>query len=59
MLRRIAANPKLHMAVYKDVRKAVVARFPYVVLYRQEPGFVLVIAVFHASRNPNIWKSRA
>jgi len=59
VLQRIAANPKLHMTVYKDVRKAVVARFPYVVLYREEQGLVLVIAVFHAGRDPNVWKSRA
>jgi toxin ParE1/3/4 len=59
VLRRIARNPKLHAAVYKDVRKAVVARFPYVVLYREEDRSVVVIAVFHASRNPGVWKSRA
>ena len=59
VLQRIAANPKLHSTVYKDVRKAVVTRFPYVVLYREEPGFILVIAVFHAARDPNVWKSRA
>jgi toxin ParE1/3/4 len=47
------------VTVYKDVRKAVVNRFPYVVLYREEPGALVVIAVFHAARDPNVWKSRA
>jgi toxin ParE1/3/4 len=56
---RIASNPRLHTAVYGDVRKAVVARYPYVVLYREESREVVVIAVFHTARNPSIWKSRA
>ncbi len=30
---RISANPQLHGFVYQDVRKAVVRKFPYVVLY--------------------------
>ena len=56
---RIAANPRLHGTVYHDVRKAVVGRFPYVVLYREDAGEVVVIAVFHTSREPSIWQSRA
>ncbi len=58
VFKRIAVNPKLHAAVYNDVRKAVVARFPYVVLYREEAGVLIVISVFHTSRNPAVWKSR-
>jgi plasmid stabilization system protein ParE len=58
VLRRIAANPRLHAVVYQDVRKAVVKRFPYVVLYHEEPGEVIVIAVFHTSRDPSVWQAR-
>ena len=39
-------------------RKAVVSRFPYVVLYREEAGEVVVISVFHTARDPSIWQSR-
>ncbi len=45
-------------AVYGDVRKAVVRRFPYVVLYREDAAEVVVIAVFHTSRDPSIWQAR-
>jgi plasmid stabilization system protein ParE len=55
---RIAANPKLHAKVYKEVRKAVVAKFPYIVLYQEEPGEVLVVSVFHTARDPVNWQSR-
>jgi toxin ParE1/3/4 len=58
VLDRIAANPRLHMTTYRDVRKAVVNRFPYVVLYREENGEVIVIAIFHCARNPAIWQAR-
>src|SRR5882724_10150860 len=36
VIRRISLNPRLHQIIYRDVRRAVVARFPYVVLYREE-----------------------
>src|SRR5262245_52810411 len=58
VLQRIAANPRIHGVVYQDVRKAVVRRFPYVVLYREDQGEVVVISVFHTSRDPSIWQSR-
>jgi toxin ParE1/3/4 len=59
VLNRIAANPQLHASIYGPVRKAVVSRFPYLVLYREEPGEVVVISVFHTARDPSIWQSRA
>ncbi len=55
---RIAANPALHAKVYRDVRKAVTARFPYVVLYQEEADEVLIISVFHTSRDPAVWQAR-
>ena len=58
VLNRISAHPQLHPMVYGDVRKAVVRKFPYVVFYREEAGEVVVIAVFHAARDPAIWQSR-
>jgi plasmid stabilization system protein ParE len=59
VLARIAANPQLHGIVYQGVRKAVVQKFPYVVLYKEEAGEVVVIAVFHTARDPAIWQGRA
>jgi plasmid stabilization system protein ParE len=56
---RIGANPLLHAAVFADIRKAVVARFPYCVFYRAEATRVEVIAVFHTARDPSVWQGRA
>ena len=58
VLRRIAANPRIHATTFGDVRKAVVRRFPYVVLYRDDTVEVVVVAVFHSSRDPKVWQAR-
>lgn len=57
-IRAVAANPKMHATVYQDVRKALVPGFPYVVLYREDQGELVVISVFHTSRDPAEWQSR-
>ncbi|WP_439623270.1 type II toxin-antitoxin system RelE/ParE family toxin [Gemmata sp.] len=56
---RLSANPLIHREVFADVRKSVVRRFPYCVFYRPHPDRVEVLAVFHTSRDPQIWQSRA
>jgi len=55
---RIGANPRMHQVVRADVRRAVVARFPWVVFYRALKDRVQVIAVHDARRDPNRWESR-
>jgi hypothetical protein len=37
---------------HEDTRRALLARFPYALFYRAEPDRVLVIACFHAKRDP-------
>jgi plasmid stabilization system protein ParE len=49
----------MYSVVFGDVRKAVVMRFPICVFYREEATCARVLAVFHTSRNPNHWKTRA
>lgn len=55
---RIGAQPRAHGIVYKDVRMAVVLGFTYCVYYYEEPHRVVVISVFHTSRDPAIWQGR-
>jgi toxin ParE1/3/4 len=59
VLDRIAGKPEFYPKVHHDVREALVRGFPYCVYYREEPGYVLVLSVFHTSRDPKIWQSRA
>ena len=57
-LDQIQESPQLHAVVYRDVRRALVRRFPYAVYYRIEPKRLAVIALYHAKRDPTRWRSR-
>lgn len=55
----IIDNPFSHPVVEGSrVRRALVDRFPYIVVYTIEPDFILIVSIFHTSRNPIIWRGR-
>ncbi len=54
----IANQPDRYPVVRGDVREAIVSRFPYCVYYRVKPDRVVIVAVFHGSRDPAGWQSR-
>ena len=58
VLDTISRQPLRFPVASGDVREAPVSRFPYCVYYRVKPMRVVVIAVFHTSRNPAAWQSR-
>jgi plasmid stabilization system protein ParE len=41
---RIAANPLIHQVVFSDIRRGLVRRFPYAILYRPHAERVEVVA---------------
>jgi toxin ParE1/3/4 len=53
-----AEKPSQHAAVRGDIRRVMVNRFPYSVYFRAEQRRIVVLAVFHSSRNPAIWLTR-
>ena len=57
-IQRAAANPKAWTTIDGEVRRSLVRRFPYGVLYAEENDGVLVLAVMHLHRNPGYWKGR-
>ncbi len=57
--RQISVMPELHAVVHKDVRKALIRKFPYALFYRIRDGQIVVLAVFHVKCDPERWKSRA
>ena len=59
VLERIGRTPEMHAVVYEGVRRALTRRFPYVVYYRMEGNEVVVLGIFHTSRDPREWQSRA
>ena len=54
---RLRQFPEVHPIVYRDTRQALLRRFPYVVYYLFEQGRVEILAVFHASRDPETWRA--
>ena len=57
-LQVMADNPEIFQVIYKDVHRAVVQRFPFVIYYQVEEETIVVLAIIHASRNPHDWKKR-
>ncbi|MBN2490381.1 MAG: type II toxin-antitoxin system RelE/ParE family toxin [Planctomycetes bacterium] len=57
-LRAIRENPHRFPVVFRDTRRALVRRFPYAVYYRVLDDLALVIACFHARRDPKRWRKR-
>jgi len=55
---RMGSNPRQFPVVFKNVRRALLRRFPYSLFFIVEERSLLVIACFHASRNPAQWKRR-
>jgi plasmid stabilization system protein ParE len=41
-----------------SVRRALVNKFPFAILFSVLPGEVYIYSVFHTSRNPIIWQGR-
>ena len=40
------------------IRRRLVHRFPYGLLYRIDPDEIVILAVMHLNRRPNYWMSR-
>ena len=55
-LRDIILNPLQFKTVYKNFRMALTKRFPFEIFYTIDDDKILVHHVFHASRNPKVWK---
>ena len=58
IVKMIAENPKRFPVIRRDVRRALLRRFPYGIFYRVVSGHMVVIACFHGKRNPKVWGSR-
>jgi len=54
----ISTNPDIYVLFFKDIKKYVLKKFPFIIYYQFKDLVVKVIAIFHTSRNPEIWKKR-
>ena len=53
-------NPNIYSKRYDDVHCMIIKKYPFLVHYsiNQNLFYVEIFAVFHTSRNPQIWKAR-
>jgi plasmid stabilization system protein ParE len=54
-----STDPERFPIMHRDVRCVRVRRFPYSVFFRAESSRIVVLAVFHARRDPAVWRARA
>ena len=54
----IRTYPDAGSPLGRKLRKVVVKRFPYSVIYRHEDGCIYVVAVAHHRRHPGYWRMR-
>jgi plasmid stabilization system protein ParE len=54
----IAAHPARGPIISSGIRRRLIHRFPYSILYRNDPDAVVVLAIMHQKRHPEYWLSR-
>jgi len=57
-LEQIAKQPQRFRRMRGDVRRAVMRRFPYSIYFLHEIDSIVVLAIFHARRAPQILEDR-
>lgn len=57
-IRNVVDYPTMWPVIDDDVRRCMVHRYPYGVLYSIETSGVFILAVMHLHRDPDYWKQR-
>jgi plasmid stabilization system protein ParE len=55
---RVAEYPQAWSIEWGDVRKCLLHKFPYKLMYSVEEDHILIIAVAHQHRKPDYWVGR-
>lgn len=54
----IAESPKTWPIIEGELRRRLVRRFPFGILYYIDPNEIVVVAVSHLRRKPSYWRGR-
>jgi plasmid stabilization system protein ParE len=57
-IEQIRANPEAYERVGDEIRRKLLKRFPYGVLYAVEQDRIRIVAVAHHKRRPHYWRTR-
>ena len=58
LIDRVRRQPERFLRVGPAARRALARKFPYSVVYLDEPDRVWIVAVMHAKRRPGYWRER-
>ena len=58
VIQQAVIAPETCARVHREVRRVLVRRFPYGVFFLAEDDRIVVLAIFHAHRDPAVWKRR-
>ncbi|MBN1602716.1 MAG: type II toxin-antitoxin system RelE/ParE family toxin [Chitinispirillaceae bacterium] len=57
-IKDISEDPEKWPTIHVQIRRRLIHRFPYALLYRIDPDEVLIIATMHLHRHPDYWIGR-
>ncbi|RTY66287.1 hypothetical protein EKM05_11380 [Flavobacterium sp. GSP27] len=57
-LKIIKSNPLLFQIRYDKTRVALIENFPYLIHFNSYENIIVITAIFHTSRNTEIWTER-
>ena len=57
-IRRISAYPLANSEIDDDLRRCLLFRFPYGIIYGIDSEIIVVVAVAHQHREPEYWMDR-
>lgn len=57
-IRRIAAYPLSSVEIERGLRRCLLSRFPYGIIYGVDSETIIVVAVAHLHREPRYWIDR-
>lgn len=57
-IERASSYPKAWPIIEDEIRRTLVRRFPYGILYSEETENIFIVAVMHLHRDPDYWKNR-
>jgi toxin ParE1/3/4 len=58
LIHEVRREPERFFRFSPPARRAVARRFPYSVVYLDQPDRVWIVAVMHAKRRPGYWRKR-
>jgi toxin ParE1/3/4 len=58
IIRIICDQPDRFRVYHAECRRALCPKFPYSIIFSEEPDRIVVIAVMHAKRRPGYWLHR-